>query len=1134
MKSFLATSIALALATAAGSLDAASTTTVIVEFEGDPGAVHLARQQQAGASLSESQLQNYRSSLAAAQNQVLQAIAASGIAAQLKREAIRDSLGLVAATVDYRYTMVFNGVAVDVPVHQVHLLKQVPGVVRVHRPEFITTQLDNSVPFTRAPELYSGVPQIGPFDTLNDGYEGQGIHISVIDTGIEWHHEMFGGDPTPPRLGVMPSSVLVPENRKVVYQIPFGDPLIEDGFGHGTHVASTAGGYLGFAAGPDGVPLTSDDIPLHGVAPQTRLHSYSVCSTVLSTISGLGLPNPLGGCRGETILLSLEDSVSRRTLTGFPKPFAHVINLSLGSPRGNPDSVNAIAASNAALAGSIVVAAAGNSGNVPGVVGAPSVGRHVISVAASTDPGAAVAWFANVVAPDGQQGIKVFPMAGTPAPAAGGITEPYVYVDFAPTAAMWPASVAGRIALVRTGGAALFAETANNGGLAGARAVLLISNTENATAVFGTIPAATIKPADAEYLLGLIGPDPAHGDVSSVPIRLQASAGAFQADIAGFSSRGPVTGFGQVKPDLSAPGVDILAAVPPASVLGALGATANGVNYGSVSGTSMASPHVAGIAAQIKQANLSWTPAMVRTALINTATPMRDGNGVPAGFGAHNPSIHSQGGGLVDARAAATAKALMGVIGDGIERPSILGSHSFGNVPVLNNQCVSNQGVQAVIRDVRGMAGSYDLRVENNRGIDMAGVHAMVTPSTVQVPAHGEAGFVASLQIDSDAFAGHELAEFQWFVVAERSDGSETLSMPLFFRAVNSVPAVGDGPSVETHVFDGMIGAGASEVFGALGTDNTYLDIPLEVEPGTTRLNALLEADAVTNAAYPDLDLFLFDPQGNQIGSSGNLGSVERIDVSVAGAGTYVYRIENWLGADSSFTLSVDVHSAGSAAPVNLHAIEAEYIDLQGNAVDFDGAFELIWTAQGEEIGFMIERSVDGGDWEVVAEASAGSSAVAIVDAPEGNNAYRVVSVFPGQICNYVSAPSAPQSVDVSRRQVVTLGGDSFSASITSASFSDGEFIIDLVVTNNAETTWLNPLAVKIVSIEGDPAIVVLNADNGGDGRSTPAVFDYRDRIGSDERWSPGETSDARSIRFANPNGQLFSIGLQATAYEKE
>ena len=98
---------------------------------------------------------------------------------------------------------------------------------------------------------------------------------------------------------------------------------------------------------------------------------------------------------------------------------------------------------------------------------------------------------------------------------------------------------------------------------------------------------------------------------------------------------------GQVKPDISAPGVTVLAACPPGSVLSAL-ATAdfipgpatldgaqsgNAVNYTAIDGTSMASPHMAGAVTLVKQAHLNWTPDMIRTVFINTATNMRDLSG---------------------------------------------------------------------------------------------------------------------------------------------------------------------------------------------------------------------------------------------------------------------------------------------------------------------------------------------------------------------------------------------------------------------------------------------------------------------------------------------------------------------------
>ena len=1114
--------VLIAAALAAPAAHASTTTTVILEFDGDPAAVHLARQ---NYSLDSVAIERYRSALAASQNSVLANIAASGVDVSIKQLNVNDYAGLPAASVEYRYTMVYNGVAVDVPVNQVHRLKQVAGVKAVHREEIHQTSLAASVPFVRAPELYGGIAETGPFDDVREGYEGQGIHVSVIDTGIEWQHEMFGGDVTPPRLGVLPASASVPVNRKVVYQIPMGDPVVEDGFGHGTHVASTASGYLGYTWGRDNIYGTADDQGIYGVAPQSKLHSYSVCSTV-GSVSGTA------GCLGATIMLALEDSVSDRTLTGFAKPKAHVINMSLGSPNGTPNNPTAVAASNAALAGSVVVAAAGNSGSTPGIVGSPSTGVHVISVAASTDPGATSGWYTDVLAAGGRQDIKVFPMAGTASPGAG-INKKFVYVPNGTTALNWPANVAGKIALVKTGGASgAFVETMNNGVLAGAAAVLLIADTENATAVTASIPGATIKQADADYLLSLIGPNPAQGAESPVNIRLEASAGEFRAGVAGFSSRGPVAGFGQVKPDVSAPGVDILAALPPASVLGALAATSQGPMYGAISGTSMASPHVAGIAAQIIQANPSFGPAEVRTALINSATPMRDGNGGADSYGTHNPDLHSQGAGLVDAFDAAKIKALMGDKGDGVDQPRLLGSHSFGVVPSLNNQCVSNQGVSAVIRDVRGQGGSYTLSVRNNRGLELAGVRGLVSPSTVTVPAGGEASFTASLELDSAAFAGQNLAEFQWFVVAERSDGSESLAMPLYYRAAPSIPAAGSGGvTVETQEFNGVIGPGASQAADVLGTDKTYLDIPVEVGAGGTRLVGRLEADSVTNAAYPDLDMVLLDPNGNQIGSSGNTGSIESIDTAIAGGGTYVFRVENYLGVDASFTLSVDTHTQGGGAdPADLAAPAGEYTAINGETVDFDGNFQLNWSGTGSETAFHVERQIDGGSWQRIASLAPSVNSYAVSNAAEGAHAYRIVSDFPGAICTYTAPPSNSAAIRVDLRDAVTLGQQDFSARVTRAEFNAGNFVIDLAFNNQSASTYMNPVAFEIVSISGDPAIKVNNAANGGDGRSTPARFSLVDKIGG-ETWTPGESTSNATVSFDNPNGQLFTITLRATAF---
>ena len=154
------------------------------------------------------------------------------------------------------------------------VIEAMPQVQRVSNNGFMRVLLDKSVPYINAPANYGQFPELTPFDTFNEGYEGQGINIAVLDTGIDWTHAMFGGDPTPPRLGVLPPSAAINTNRKVIYYMSFSGGLIDD-FGHGSHASADAAGYLGIAPGADGLPNTADDKRLHGVARQER-HCHAI------------------------------------------------------------------------------------------------------------------------------------------------------------------------------------------------------------------------------------------------------------------------------------------------------------------------------------------------------------------------------------------------------------------------------------------------------------------------------------------------------------------------------------------------------------------------------------------------------------------------------------------------------------------------------------------------------------------------------------------------------------------------------------------------------------------------------------------------------------------------------------------
>ena len=1148
---------------------------VIVELHDDPAAVYKARTTKSGNALSAEGLQAYRDGLRAKQDEFLNALAASGVNATLMTRDIKGFDGKVAATVPLRYTLVYNGVALKISSGDIGRIKSMPQVKRVSLNQVLFTSLHKSVDYTNATKVYGAVKELSQFDELRrDGYEGQGMYVSIIDTGIDWTHPMFGGDPTPPRLGVAPPTPAATNtNKKVVYYIPFTDIGVQDGFGHGTHVASTVGGFLAQTPGSDGIPTTADDVRLHGVAPQAKLLSYKVCSDAFSSIyAATGVA--LGGCASADTIMAIEDSVSPFTITGFPKPVANVINMSLGGS-GGPDNPTAVAASNAALAGTTVVAASGNSGPGEATTGSPAAGTHVISVGATTHPGASNSiWSAdllqagavnpavvgaispakNLPAASGFARIKLFPMAGTPNPPAGAMAQRYVFIDN--LAGPWPASVSGRIALIRNPGltSATFFDVSQQAAASGAVGVLNISDVENATAVTGSIPSANILPADGELLVDAISSsddnnvDPANGTLSELPLRMNPTfSDTFMGEMGGFSSRGPVQGLGQVKPDVSAPGVAVLAACPPGSLLGALAAagTPTAPNYIAIDGTSMATPHVAGAAALIMQANPGWTPDVVRTVLINTATNMRDQAGTPKADGHTTAdSIIAQGGGLMDVKEAVNAKAVMGVAGDGITKPGILGSHSFGEVPVINSRVTNTSPINVTIRDLSGQGGTYNLAVANNRDLQLGGISVSVSQSSVTVPAGGEATFTVNATVDGDALRDvmasktygsqviFERIQMQWFITANSS--SESLRMPFFFRPGNSLPAE---PVVQVSSVTDVMPAGDSgaqrDTAGFQSELNgvTYKDIPFQVDSSTLRIEALTEWMQVAETGHPDIDYQLLGPDGEIVTQSGNGVGPEYVNVNVSQPGTYTHRVIGFTSVGTEFTVTTTL-TKGNTPPA-LQAVSADFTDAQGSAVDFDGNLTLNWDATGVETGFEVERSTDGANFEPIGTTT--STSLTLSNQPEGDVHYRVRGIAPGQIGSYVTAPSNASTVRINRRTQVDITS-LISTAMSNVSFSGGVFKMDLNIKNNSANSYVPLVELKVIGISSTSGTVtVKNADNGGNGKSvaTAALFGYSNLLGSDQQFSAAEITGNRNLEFNDSAAEMFSFDVNVTAFEQ-
>jgi subtilisin family serine protease len=1134
---------------------------VIVEFKGDPGAVSAAKAKKSGTALSDDQIRAYRDQLTSVQNQFLNALKSKGINFQLQAISVKDTNGNVAGSVPLRYTLVYNGVTLTVPDTAVPTIAAMSQVKKIHANGVLHPDLVKSVQYIRANEVYGKNPNdFNQFAINPDGDEGQGIYIAVIDTGIDWTHPMFGGDPTPPRLGIAPASASVNTNQKVVYQLPLAD-IITDGFGHGTHVASEAAGYLASAPGPDAVPGTADDIPIHGVAPQAKLMSYKVCSDTLSTAGEAGAP--IGGCFTSNIVMALEDAVSPQTVDLQPKPVANVINMSLGGP-GGPDDPTSVAADNATLMGASVIAAAGNSGPNEGTLGSPGAGRRVISPAANSDPASHANWSVEVLAPDsfsqtqtgavtpasnfqtqpGFNRLMLYAQAGTPIPPDAAMAQYYALVDN-PTVT-WPSSVSGRIALVKNSGvaSATFFDICNQAVNAGAVGMILDSTVTNPTAVRCSIPAANIMDADAQVLINAMSSNgtPANGALSQFPIRMNPDFTIpFVGDTAIFSSRGPVQGYGQVKPDISAPGVNILGAVPPASAIAALSGGANGVNYAAISGTSMATPHTSGSVALIRQAHPDWTPDVIRTALINTATNMRDLNKTPKADGLTANSVLEQGGGLIDVYHAVNAKALMGVTGDGISQPTILGSYSFGEVPVTNNRMTTTQSATVTIQDISGQGGTYNLTVANNRDLQLNGISVSTSSSSINVPAGGTATYTVNVTFDGNAIRDPNTTEvngtsvtfrpieMQWYVTAQRTDGGESLRMPFYYKPAPSVPSSAS-VTTDTQTFTGSVLAGDQDQQTVSGV--TYVDFPVQCDNTALTLTGDLDFFQIVNGTVADLDLFLIDPNGNVVASSTAPGGPEHLSYTIKSTGTYIWRVAGSLNTPTDFTLTSALKKASAVAPA-LQQVPGDYVDASGNHVDFDGNFNLQWQPNGGEQGFEVEQSTDNQNWQVISDLAGNANSLALSNLGNGTYFFRVHAIYPGQIGLFVTPPSNTISVTVNQRtqsDITSL----VKTAMSNVSFANGVFQLDLNMTNQSSNTYIPLVSFNVVSVKSTSGTVqVSNADNGGNGTSTAnaALFDYSHQLG-DEIFSPNETTGNRTLKFQDSSSEMFTFDAVVTAYQ--
>ncbi|MFN8122295.1 MAG: S8 family serine peptidase [Thermoleophilia bacterium] len=668
--------------------------TVILQLAGPPVAVGRVAAQR-GARARTWSTTRFRAGVIARQRRLVPGVRAAG--------------GTVVAT----YRDAYNGVAVRIPADRVARLRDLPGVVAVHRSRTVRRLLTSAVPFT-------GVPGVG-----GRRVTGRGVRIGIIDTGVDFHHADLGGsgDPadfaadagTDPVASGFPTAKVTGGYDFVgdsygtddpAGATPQPDPVPLDCDGHGTHVAGIAAG-TGVRA--DGAayagPYTARTLAGQafrvgpGVAPEATISAYRVF-----------------GCTGNT-----EDAILIAAIDRAVRDRVDVINMSIGTVYTGGDDPVAAAVDAATRAGVVVVGAAGNEGPGPYTGGSPAAADGAIAAgAADTIPdfpaatveGTALAATAaqettGTPIPAGLQGPLA--VTGTPAmPAAG--CDPADYAD----------RPAGAIPVVLLGvcthtAKALLAQAV------GAPAVILVSNDPGYGTQDGPLPGVTIPvlvvPVDA--LPALRAADGTTVSVTAAP-RL---VNPFFRRAEVWSSAGPRWDDSALKPDLLAPGVSIASA-----------ASGTGTGAKAWSGTSMAAPYAAGVAALVRQARPGWGPADVKAAMMSTAS------GAPGDLA--DDDVLTSGAGLVrPVRAVgATVRAMTS---DG------LGNLSYGFVPA-NGPISQTRRVRLVNDGSRPV--TYALAATPQG--DLHGARLSLSDTRVTVPARGSAQVALTVSLGGAAVAG--------------------------------------------------------------------------------------------------------------------------------------------------------------------------------------------------------------------------------------------------------------------------------------------------------------------------------------------------------------------------------------------
>lgn len=549
-------------------------------------------------------------------------------------------------TVQKQFTAALNGFSAELTAAQAAALAKDSRVLAVEK------DVENAPDYTATDFLKLTGPQ-GVWATQFGGEAnaGKGTVVGVIDTGYAPDNPFLQGEPVKPLEGAPQVGVpyLTGEGRiamlkadgttfegecqpgqgtgadfdgtacnsKVVGARYFADTFLQyvpeanrapeelispvDVGSHGTHTASTAAGNANVQQVIDGVDFGRSS----GVAPAAKVSVYKVCWEDTN-------PNT-GGCYTSASVEAIEAAI---------KDGVDVLNYSISGNNNSTTDPVALSFLNAASAGVFVSASAGNSGPTASTVNHAS--PWLASVAASTFPSDLLG---TVKVSDGSMYRGASIMKAEVADAAVVIAADAAAAGAADAnlcvaGSLDAAKVSGKVVVCDRGVVARTEKSQEVLDKGGVGMVLLNLTNSSEDADNHVVPTVHVNAPKSVELKSKLQADPAL-TVSLVKGDLTGEAPAPAPQIAGFSSRGPTLAAGGdlLKPDIAAPGVNVLAGV---STIGNAGE-----QFGFMSGTSMAAPHIAGFGALALAKQPKWSPAMVKSAMMTTAYPLVNADGSP-------------------------------------------------------------------------------------------------------------------------------------------------------------------------------------------------------------------------------------------------------------------------------------------------------------------------------------------------------------------------------------------------------------------------------------------------------------------------------------------------------------------------